>query len=157
MLKIPVKTSLIIATLVLSHGIAYHMGASLAHERGTQSKPASEPGAALSWLTPRAASGSLSVSDHCSALRTELAEAQSENESLNARFDDSNRIWRSIFLGPDAAIRSDDDEDSRGKTDNTDPVTVAANAATPPQDSPPMCVARCDRIQKWTSCGSPPS
>ncbi len=152
-----VKVLVMAATLIVSHGLAYRIGATVAHERAPQSKPARERTAAPSSLTSRTATSPLPAGDRCSTLRAQLADAQAENESLNARFDDSNRVWRSIFLGPDAADRSDDDEDGGGKTDNTDPATVAANAATPVQDPPPMCVARCDRIQKWASCGSPPS
>lgn len=152
-----IKASLIAVTLVLSHGIAYRVGATLARDRGPQSAPMAEPASTLSWLTPRAAPSPLPAGDRCSILRAQLADARAENESLNARLDDNNRMWRSVLLGPDAADRSgDDDDEDDAKDTGSEPLSAGwlNGAPTPPH---PLCTARCDLIQKWASCGSPPS
>lgn len=153
-----IKASMIAATLVLSHGIAYRIGAALAREHAPQSKPAIEPVSALPWLAPRAASVSLHAGDRCASVNARLEETQAENQDLTERLDENNRMWRSVLLGPDAADRSgNDSDDDDAKDANTEPQSGGWLNGTPPTPPHPLCMARCDLIQKWARCGSPPS
>ena len=146
----PIHLSMMLLALVASHVTAYRAGAALSRLAMAEQARSSAIAASRdpAWVPATSAPPN---TNSCSALRTQLDEAQAENKDLTARLDQNNALWRSVLLGPDAANRSDDDDDDDAKQADSPPQT-GGWLNGPPTPVHPLCMARCDLIQKWSSC-----